>query len=96
MRTFTEIFLCMFAVYGIYSMILEICAFLSRKAHVVFAAKVGKKERRAQTEARLAALRSRAVRERRAHPDPVILCEEESVAESVRDIGYEIYIRYER
>ena len=92
MQTFVYIFLCMFAVYGIYSFIAGICAFFSGKARILYSVRASspalERDISVATEAAIAA--------RVNVCDPVILCENETEAESVRERGLDVYIRYEK
>ena len=91
MQTFIEIFLCMFAIYGVYSLIIGICAFLSGKARVVYSVRA-----ESGTLARdISAAASVALSSRSGECEPVILCESVEMAESVLGQGLDVYIRYE-
>lgn len=90
MQTFIEIFLCMFAVYGVYSLIIVICAFLSGKARVVYSVRAESP----RFERDVSAAVYMACCEGLCECEPVILCESESEAEKARERGLDIYVRY--
>ena len=85
-----KIFLCMFAVWGIYCAIIELCAFLCRKARIICAVRASTPTLEADI-SRAAALNMRA---RLPECEPVVICECESEAERARDTGCALYIRY--
>lgn len=85
-----KIFLCMFAVWGIYCAIIELCAFLSRKAHIICAV-------RASTptlEADISRAATQNLRARLSECEPVMICENEAEAERARCTGCALYVRY--
>ena len=80
----------MLAVYGIYSLIIGICAFLSGKARVVCSVRAD-----SPTLARdVSVAASTALAINSGESDPPVLCESVEEAESVRALGLDIYIRY--
>ena len=90
MQTFIAIFLCMFAVFGIYSLINGICAFLSGKARVVYSVRAASRTLPRD----ISAASARALSASSGECDPVILCESGDEAESVRELGLDVYVRY--
>ena len=93
MRTMIEIALCMFAVYGIYSAIIELCACLSRWAHVVYAIRTDECGSTAELSRTVCAVSAQALRDRRSQSECVLLCEDGSLARALTALGYEVYVR---
>ncbi len=85
----------MFAVYGVYGMILEICAFLSRGAHVVFALRTTPHETPGHASERAGRASACAQEYRRAETYPVLLCPDAESAGRMEATGYEIYVKYD-
>ena len=89
MKTFAAIFLCMFAVYGAYMLIIGICAFLSGKARVVYSVRAASPE----LERDISSAAYMACRTGALECEPVVLCENDEDAERVRECGLDVYIR---
>ena len=88
--TAIKIFLCMFAVWGIYCAIIELCAFLCGKARIICAVRTDG----TTFDSDIASAVAVSLKARLGSTEPVLICESESVAESLADCGYEVYVRY--
>ncbi len=89
MQTFVEVFLCMFAIYGVYSLVIGICARLSGKARIVCSVRAASPALARD----ISAATSTAVALGARECDPVILCESEEEAARAGELGLDVYIR---
>lgn len=84
-----KIILCALAVYGAYSIFIEICAFLCRKARVVYSVRAASDA----FERDLSAAYTRALYGHGGECSPAVLCENGVEVERVRECGADVYIR---
>ena len=89
MQTLVYIFLCMFAVYGIYSFIVGICVLFSGKARIIYSVRASSPN----LECDISIATSVALAAHARECDPVILCENAEEAELVRERGFDVYIK---
>lgn len=80
----------MFAVWGIYCAIIELCAFLCGKARIICAVRTDGTVLDSDVSSAVAV----SLKARLRSTEPVLICESETVAESLSDSGYEVYVRY--
>lgn len=88
--TAIKIFLCMFAIYGIYCLIIELCAFLSGKARIICAVRAEGDTLDADISSAVAL----SMKSRLPQTEPVLICSDEAEAEKIAERGYEVYVRY--
>ena len=93
MKELAEIFLCMFAIYGIYRSIISLGAYLSGKIKVVLAIRAEDTYDRGRFEKRMSDACARALNSDACECVAVILCEDAESAASYSESGYEIYIK---
>lgn len=94
MREFTEIFLCMFAVYGAYRFLSAIKTLLSYKIRTVFALRISKKETLSDIEGRICRASCLCENVPYAESTPVLLFERDAdIDSSLYDCGFEIYVK---
>ena len=93
MNDLFTIFLCMFAVFGIYRFCIGLCAWFSKGARSVYAVRAGKSTDIKALERSLNCACARALDAPHTETVPVILCEDEKTAEAAADLGYEVYVK---
>ena len=93
MKELAEVFLCMFAIYGIYRSIISLGAFLSAKVRVVIALRAEKTFDRQRLDRRMSDACARALSLDACESVAVVLCEDEESALDYSECGYEVYVR---
>ena len=85
-----EILLCTLAVYGAYSIIIDLRAFLCGKARIICAVRVDGETSAVDISSATAV----GARARLPESEPVLICQSTDAADRLSGLGYETYVRY--